>query len=84
MLAVIGVILSAGGGSGVGGTEKRSKPGYAQSATDIYQMGQVLGARDALHMLPSDYTRHLKSFDSPFLAQFRAGYDNGYAMYEDG
>ena len=81
VLAVIAMVLSAAGCAGTGGSEGRRKPGYAESASEIYAMGQVLGAQDAVGGMPSDYARHLESFDSPFLAQFRLGYDKGYTMY---
>lgn len=81
VLAVTVMIMSTAGCGGTGGSEGQSQSEYADSAAEIYAMGEVLGAQDALGKMPSDYTRHLKSFDSPFLAQFRSGYDKGYSMY---
>ena len=81
VLAVTAMVLSMNGCAGAGGSEGQRKPGYANSATEIYAVGEVLGAQDAVARVPSDYARHLNSFDSPFLAQFRLGYDKGYANY---
>lgn len=77
---VLGMSLSVGCGSTGGGGEK-NQDGYATTAAEIYALGQVLGAQDAVRNYPSDYARHLDSFDSQFIAQFRLGYDKGYAMY---
>lgn len=78
LLAVI-MGMSAGCGSTDGGGGKRD--GFETSVAEIYALGEVLGARDAAAGFPSDYTRHLESLDSMFIAQFRLGYDRGYAMY---
>lgn len=70
--------MTAGCG-GVGGENRQ--PGYSESAAEIYRIGNELGARDALSGATNDHTRHLNSFDSPFMAQFESGYREGYSRY---
>jgi hypothetical protein len=82
VLVFVAMSLSFVGCGGVGGSGERRKAGYATSAAEIYALGQVLGAQDAVEGFPSDYARHLKSLDSEFIAQFRLGYDKGYTMYQ--
>ena len=79
-LSVVVSLSVSCGSTGEGGKDKPDQ--YATSAAEIYALGQVLGAQDAVNGAPSNYEHHLESFDSQFIAQFRLGYDKGYGMYQ--